>query len=201
MENGKLWFAISGIVFIIAFIILYFVTAQKVTTPTVQLPVQPTPASSSTTGKNTSTGSVSTSTTTVVVTTNPAQNETLLNKVAAPDEFTKNFYTWYLQGVTRNIKFVSTTQFSSTIGDWLTQDFALNFRDIASRTNGDPVLLAQDYQNSWATNIQTTVTDRSATSSTVILSMGNSSELHKVAVHLISAENTWRVSSVTPSSN
>lgn len=129
----------------------------------------------------------------------PAQNIPLPNQTLSPTAFATNFYTWYLQGLMNDQTFDGSDQFKSTINNWLTPDFIANWSTIVENTDANPVLLAQDYANSWSTNVNTSVVSQTATTITVLVSLGISSELKKLTVELVRiTDGTWRIASVTP---
>lgn len=127
----------------------------------------------------------------------PAQNISPLNQTKSPTEFTTNFYAWYVQNFTSDVKFGITKESKSAINEWLTSEFAKNWDTIIANTESDPVLLAQDYQSSWLGTVHATVVDQTATTSTILVSLGTAAELHQLTVHLIFSNNEWRIDSVT----
>lgn len=130
----------------------------------------------------------------------PAQNTSPPDQISSPTTLVTGFYGWYLENLIRNQGFAGTDQFKSTITNWLTPNFAQNWNTLAENTGTDPVLLAQDYQNSWATNIQTTIVNQTSTSSMVLVSLGSGQQGQRVTVHLVFINGVWRISAVTPAS-
>jgi Protein of unknown function (DUF3828) len=116
---------------------------------------------------------------------------------ASPATFAADFYAWYLQNLINNPGFTTSPQFKSSLGKWLTPDFINNWQKITTSTGSDPVTLLQDYQNSWLTNINPSIVDQSSTTSTVLASLGTPGELQRVIVHLVFANGTWLIASVT----
>ena len=117
----------------------------------------------------------------------------------SPADFAKGFYTWYLNGLVDNFKFSSSNDFTSSEANWLTPNFATNWQNLAAQTDANPFLLAQDYQNSWASDITASAENQSATSSAVLVTLGASSPSpQKVTAHLMSANGTWLIDSITP---
>lgn len=170
------------IIFAGGLVYLYFLTAPSITIPV--------PVPTKTTSTNSTFGQ-------------PAQNvplpKQISNQTSSPAQFAANFYTWYLQGLMSNQSFSNSNQFKSGITDWLTPDFITNWSTIIENTDMNPVLLAQDYANSWLTNINTSVVTQTATTTTVLVSLGTSSQIHNLTVDLMNiADGTWRIASVTP---
>ncbi len=126
----------------------------------------------------------------------PAESTPLLNETSSPLDFTFNFYTWYLQNLSRDQSFTSSSRFQSESEQWLTTDFASNWNNIVQSSESDPVLLTQDYQDSWASNVQVTPLSQTATSTSFLVALGTSEQLHQIRVTLIPFDNTWRIKSV-----
>jgi hypothetical protein len=118
-------------------------------------------------------------------------------KVTQPDAFVTNFYTWYLTEFSSDIQFDSNPKFIGAITNWLTPSFAANLKAISDSTEQDPILLAQDYQNSWLQNITTTILSSTPTTSNVLLSLGTPAEFHQLVVHLVLIGGVWHIDSVS----
>ena len=112
--------------------------------------------------------------------------------------FVWSFYDWYLHGVTGNLHFTTSAEFKSSLPKLLSADFIRNWQKIIDTTDVDPLLLTQDQLNSWISNIKTVAAYQSATTSTVLVSLGTGSETYNLRVHLTFMNNAWLISSVTP---
>ena len=123
----------------------------------------------------------------------PSQTTTV---TLSPDAFSIAFYKWYLKGISGNVNFNTSSAFTSFATQWLTPEFASQFREIASSTESDPVLIAQDYPLSWFTTI-TAATITQTTSAEVLVSLGVGQELNKLHVVLTHLTNGWRIASVS----
>ena len=122
------------------------------------------------------------------------------NPAETPDAYTSAFYTWYLQVLAKDQSYSSSPDFKTSIQKWLTPEFVANWNSIVENTDADPVLLSQDYQDSWLTNIRTAIVSQSATDSTVEISLGTGTDQQLLSVHLIRTDNQWRIASVDPAS-
>ena len=117
-------------------------------------------------------------------TTTPA----VTNTSTDPARFAGDFYRWYLS-------WKGTGPYG--LGDWLTPEFVSNWQSIIDATDDDPVLLAQDTQRSWLTNITALAVSADAASSTVDVSLGSGPDLHSLSVSLVRGSNGWRISAVS----
>jgi hypothetical protein len=118
------------------------------------------------------------------------------NPAETPDAYTTAFYTWYLQVLSNDQNFSSSPNFKSSISQWLTPEFVANWNSIVENTDQNPVLLSQDTQDSWASNIRTALVNQSTTDSTVEVSLGTTPNQQILLVHLVHNENQWRIASV-----
>ena len=117
---------------------------------------------------------------------------------ASPTTFVTGFYSWYLQGIANDPRFVLSDQYKSAINNWLTLDFISNWDSIVTNTNENPVLLSQDYADSWLNNINASVVSQTSTTTVVLVSLGTSSTPHKLTVELSPVDNNmWRIVRVT----
>jgi serine/threonine protein kinase len=122
----------------------------------------------------------------------------LLANLLPPSAAVASFYTWYLRGMINNPRFTSSPEFKSSTPKWLSSDFINNWQKIVAAHGVDPVTLSQDYQKSWISSIAPLVTYQSATTSTIVVTLGTGSEVHGVRVHLVFSNGNWLISSVTP---
>jgi hypothetical protein len=182
MNYWKLLLGIFVVIFIGGCVYLYILTSPEKPVATVTTPTTTPSTDNSYFGQ-------STQTTTIVPVTPEAQ-------ATDPSEFTKNFYAWYLDGF-KNITFSRSDKFKSEINNWLTPDFLQNWSAITQDSGSDPVLLAQDYFDSWITNMQTSITTQTATTSTVMLTLGTSSQKNILSVSLVKHDTSWRIDSVS----
>jgi hypothetical protein len=120
------------------------------------------------------------------------------NPAETPDAYTSAFYTWYLQVLATDQNFSSSPIFKSSISQWLTPEFVANWDSIVENTDQNPVLLSQDIQSSWASDIHTAINNQSATDSTVQVSLGTGTDQQLLTFHLVRTNNQWRIASVDP---
>ncbi len=141
----------------------------------------------------------STGPTDTIPTTQPIQNPYTgaTQKKVSPSEFTTIFYQWYLQGLAKGPAFSSSQEFTSSLSQWLTPSFISSLGALTDNTDSDPVLLAQDYQNSWYTHLSPQIIEQTETTSTVRLTLGMEADEHVVVVHLELTDGQWRISAVT----
>lgn len=126
------------------------------------------------------------------------------NTTETPDAYVKSFYLWYLQVLSKDQNFSSSPDFKIQINKWLTPVFVANWDSIVTSTDEDPVLLSQDFQDSWITTIRAqAITTSSADSSTILLTLGDGTDTHQVIVHVTrAATGQWQIASVdNPSTN
>lgn len=116
---------------------------------------------------------------------------------ASAADFTASFYSWYLQGLSSTHAFTNSNTFTSGIGNWLTPAFAAKWASIAADSGADPVLLSQDYGPSWSSNIKTAIVNQTATTATIHVSLGDSTDQQQLDVHLVASGGNWRIDSVT----
>lgn len=119
------------------------------------------------------------------------------NALKTPDGFAVGFYTWYLSGVAADPLFSVSARFTADLPQWLTPTFAAQYRALASSTQEDPALLAQDFLPSWPSTIRATVAAQTAAESDVLVLLGTSAELKKLGVHLTRESGEWRISSIS----
>lgn len=116
----------------------------------------------------------------------------------SPTTFVTSFYSWYLQSTVNDPRFVLSDEYKTAIAKWLMPEFIANWNTIVENTNENPVLLAQDYADSWLTNIQASVTAQTATTTTVLVSLGIRSEIKTLNVELVNfTDGLWRISGVS----
>jgi hypothetical protein len=122
--------------------------------------------------------------------------------------FTGNCFKWYIQGYanrstvvgTKNYE-AATAQIAADAGSCFTPEFISQWPTITSNTEGDPVLLSQDYESSWAANVTTSITQQSATDAAALVNLGSNPQwLKQLIVHLTYTANGWRISGVTSGS-
>jgi hypothetical protein len=113
-----------------------------------------------------------------------------------PTKVAENFYKWYLQNLKKNSTFTSLEPFKTSLSQWVTPEFIAAWSTTTQVSNIDPVLLSQDYQDSWVTTIKTQVIEGNQTTSTVVVSLGSEAELNEVLVHLIFINNKWIIFSI-----
>lgn len=168
------------IIFAGGLVYLYFLTVPKTTSSTLPTSTQ------------------TTSTVQVQPTPNVPVPQEISNQTSSPAEFTKDFYAWYLQGIMKDASFPNSDQFKSTIHNWLTPDFIANWQTMIENINVSPILLAQDYANSWSTNITASATSQTATTTSVLVSLGTISDLKRLVVELVPVtDGTWRISRIS----
>lgn len=174
MINWKIVISVLVIV-IVGIAVFLFFTSQK------------TPSATTTTSTSTGFGQ-------------PAQYIPISNQSSAsPTIFVTSFYSWYLQGIISDSRFVVSDQYKAAIKNWLAPDFIADWNTIVENTNENPVLLAQDYADSWTTHINASVVSQTATTTTVLVSLGIPPNVKKLTVGLIhGTDSTWRIASVTP---
>jgi hypothetical protein len=114
-----------------------------------------------------------------------------------PSTFVKNCFQAYIPAYIAELSVTSPTQFSNYAAACFTPDFIAQWPNIVSSTDSDPVLLSQDYYNSWKTDISAITASQSQTTSSVILNLGAGSELVQLEVNLQLTPSGWRISSVT----
>ena len=111
--------------------------------------------------------------------------------------FVASCYKTYIQWYVSNNKSANPSQSIPDPSRCFTSDFINQWPGIITNTEGDPVLLAQDYGNSWMSNINAMVSNQSQTAASVTLSLGSGNELRQLLVQLQLTSNGWRISSVT----
>jgi hypothetical protein len=116
----------------------------------------------------------------------------------SPSHLVTSFYRWYLHRYMSDLHFKSSPGFGSSLATRLSPDFISNWQKILNTHDVDPVLLSQDYGNTWISNIKTSVAYESTTKGTVLVSLGTGSDIHNLRVHLVFMNNRWLISSVTP---
>jgi hypothetical protein len=114
--------------------------------------------------------------------------------ISSPADFVVAFYTWYVKGYETDIHFTSSAQFQSNVGQWLAPQFVANFTTLASSTDEDPILLAQDILPTWSTHIQANILDQSATQSNLLVTLGTGGQQWALHVVLINTATGWRIS-------
>jgi hypothetical protein len=180
MSNWKILLSLFGILIIIVCAVLYVLTAPP------EPPAPAPPQATSTTATVTQTPSI------------PVVVPQVQNQTASPTEFTKNFYTWYLQGLVNDQRFSGSDEFRSSVSRWLTPEFIAAWDSIIEQTNANPILLAQDYASSWSTNITTSIGTETATTTTIIVTLGVPREERKLIADLVRTnEGAWRIARVT----
>ena len=128
---------------------------------------------------------------------NPSNPAVIVNRATRPNVVAQNFYLWYLQNLIKNPGFTSSASFKNSIGDWLTPEFINNWNNLTQTTNIDPVLLAQDYQTFWLTNLKVSVVTAGSAKSTVLVSLEEEPEPHQTLVHLVLINNKWLIDSIS----
>jgi hypothetical protein len=129
---------------------------------------------------------------------NPAQNTPTPAVAKSPADLTKGFYSWYIGGLISDQSFVTSDEFKSHQTNWLTPRMIAEwqFTDV---DGADPALQAQDFQDSWASDIQTSVQMQSATSTVVALTLGaeNPLNIQHLLVTVVPVNGNWLIDSVT----
>ena len=128
--------------------------------------------------------------------TNNLPNIVAPQNISSPADFAAAFYTWYVKGYEADMHFTSSTQFENNVGQWLTPQFATNFTALASSTDEDPILLAQDILPTWSTHIQANILDQSATQSNLLVTLGTGVQQWTLHVVLLNTATGWQVSRV-----
>jgi hypothetical protein len=118
-------------------------------------------------------------------------------QVPQPDVYATNFYKWYILQFKNDVDFNATPDLKKQLLTWVTPQFADQFENIIQSTGSDPVLLAQDYQDSWLTDVSSSVLSNSGTAATILVSLGSVNDLHQLVVNLVLVDGYWRVNSVT----
>ncbi len=118
-------------------------------------------------------------------------------KELQPEVFTTNFYKWYIVQFKNNVGVASTAEFKNTLSNWLSPAFTANFDTLVQNTGSDPLILAQDYQNSWLTTISATVLSSTPTTASLLVTLGSGTELHQLIVNLALIKGYWHIDSVT----
>jgi hypothetical protein len=124
---------------------------------------------------------------------NPASGTSATPNSSA--EFVIAFYSWYIDGATKNLRFADSSEFVSTINNWLTPEFVQKWNYLIQQTNANPVLLAQDFDASWKDAVHASVSSQTAEETIVQVTFGTSQ--HTVYAHLMQQNGSWRIASVT----
>jgi hypothetical protein len=135
----------------------------------------------------------------------PQQNIPSTNPFAdaqAPTEtlsdFTANCFKNYIQTYVASHRSASTsTKLNQYAASCFTQDFINQWPSIISSTDGDPVLLAQDYDSSWATDVAVTIASQSSTDATTIVNLGTGTQTTQRITQLQMTPDGWRISAVS----
>ncbi|MDR3549107.1 MAG: hypothetical protein P4M11_12755 [Candidatus Pacebacteria bacterium] len=92
---------------------------------------------------------------------------------------------------------MSTEQLAQSAPSCFTTDFINQWPAIIKSTEGDPVLLAQDFYASWENTISASVASQTQTDATLILNMGTGTESRQLLVQLQMTSAGWRIASVS----
>lgn len=113
----------------------------------------------------------------------------------SPSALVTNFYTWYLQGISSEPKFKTSSQYTSTISSWLTPEFSAK----AQTATMDPFILSSTTKPTWLTSIQVGIMTQTIDKSTVRVTLGKALELESLDVQLTFSSTTkkWSIASIT----
>ncbi len=112
------------------------------------------------------------------------------------DAFVRGFYAWYLGGLASDQGFALSAGFAASAPSWLSPTFLAALPTLRTSLEADPLLLTQDFQPDWATSMEASVANRSATSTEVRVTLGSGSTADALLVTVAGGPGTWRVDSV-----
>jgi hypothetical protein len=113
-----------------------------------------------------------------------------------PTAIAQGFYAWYLRGEINDENFASSSDYTSGLSQWLTPNFLANYQTAAANTDVNPFTQSQDYEDSWATNIQTTIISQTNTLSTILVTLGTGSDTQNLILQLLPIGGYWKIDSI-----
>jgi hypothetical protein len=130
----------------------------------------------------------------------PTSTETQVPTGLKPDQFAAAFYTWYFVNYTNNYGNEAHLQaMHARLPEWLTPEFAANFKTILTDTDADPIFLAQD-SPPLDSKITSSIVSQSTTASDVRITFTSSVGTVGYVIHLLKINSEWRIDSVVLSS-
>jgi hypothetical protein len=111
--------------------------------------------------------------------------------------FIQNCFTSYIQAYEANQQNSNPGQFDQDAQSCFTPDFIQQWPAIITKSEGDPILLSQDYESSWLSNVFVAIASQTQTSALAIVNIGSGSETEQVLAQLTNTAAGWRIAAVT----
>lgn len=115
--------------------------------------------------------------------------------VQGPDGLASSCYKWYISYFANTSSKPSETDYQNGVNACFTSEF-INSWPSGENVDMDPVLLSQDYQNSWVDSVRTTVLASSVTTGSVLIQLGTGSTEKDLLLTLEKTSLGWRISNV-----
>jgi|GEM_PF-3037193 len=102
-------------------------------------------------------------------------------------------YKAYLNAYINQTKYNNPVQFKQITDACFTPEFVANWQNIVDHTDSDPVLLAQDYDQSWLTSQNVQI----LSDGIALLTLGSGPKSEKLIVQYQTVPDGWRISGVS----
>lgn len=116
-----------------------------------------------------------------------------------PEHTISTCYTWYVDIYSHDTVTIDDIMKRPELADCFTQSFLSTWEERRTSVEADPVLLTQDYQDSWKiTPASTRIIGQSVRSEDVEVTIGAGTAQIQVIAHLVREGNLWKIDSVGP---
>lgn len=116
-----------------------------------------------------------------------------------PEHTISTCYTWYVEIYSHDNVTIDDIMKRPELADCFTQSFLSTWEARRTSVEADPVLLTQDYQDSWKTSpASTRIIGQSVRSEDVEVTIGAGTAQIQVIAHVIREGNLWKIDSVDP---
>jgi hypothetical protein len=129
-------------------------------------------------------------------TTNPFANSVDSNQ-GLEDFSARCFKTYVSNYIAKQNSASDSPQLNQFAQSCFTSNFINQWATIANESDSDPVLLSQDYYNSWETDATVSVLSQSSTDATELVNLGTGSETLQLIAQLQMTPNGWRISDIS----